>query len=127
MTGMKLAASIAAFGWIGGLTSSVAADMAKGFLRGPAYEAERLIRTELANAYGAHHQRGIEDFAEGEEEKVLKRWDASRDRHCALCHALDGETVEVDETFSSGHMYEPRHPNCRCVVIPWMEHWLPTH
>jgi len=104
----------------------LASDMAGGLLRGPYASAERLIRTELANAYGAYHQDSIREFASTQAvggEKVWKRWDASSDRHCVLCADLDGVTVEVDKPFPSGHMHEPRHPNCRCSVSPWMDSW----
>ncbi len=118
VAGYTPAAKAAGPGW--------AKDMAKGLIRGPAYNAERLIRTELANAYNAHHQESIHDFAEDQAvggQEVMKRWDASADRRCALCDAVDGEQVPTHEPFSSGDMYPPLHPNCRCVAIPWMDHW----
>jgi SPP1 gp7 family putative phage head morphogenesis protein len=100
----------------------IAAQMAKGLFHRAYFESERIIRTELMNAYNAHHQRSIEENALIHPE-MMKRWDASADRHCTLCHAVDGEIVKPDETFSSGDMYPPLHPNCRCLVTPWMSHW----
>ena len=106
-----------------GIAADWAGDLAKGILRGPTARAERLIRTELSNAYSAHKQSVIKDFAASVDEQVFNRWDASSDRHCILCEELDGDTVVPGEPFSSGHIHPPRHPYCRCVIIPWMEHW----
>ena len=69
-----------------------------------------------------HVDHVLEDWAE-EQPDAMKRWDASSDRHCELCRELDGQTVGVDEPFSTGHMHGPRHPNCRCIVTPWMKGW----
>jgi SPP1 gp7 family putative phage head morphogenesis protein len=107
---------------LAGNVENVAKEMARGLFSGPYAAARRIVRTELMNAYNAHHQRTIEDAAK-ENPGMMKRWDASADRHCELCAALDGEKVPPDSAFSSGHMYPPRHPNCRCLVTPWMAHW----
>lgn len=95
----------------------LAQGMAEGLFQGRLWDAERLVRTEAMNAYNAFNQQSIARNG------LLKRWDASPDRHCTLCHELDGELRQPDEPFSSGHFHPPYHPNCRCIVIPWSPDW----
>ncbi len=45
------------------LTPDVASKMADGFMTGSAYWAERVIRTELANAYATHHLTSMEEMS----------------------------------------------------------------
>jgi SPP1 gp7 family putative phage head morphogenesis protein len=94
-----------------------AGGMAAGLFRQGYWQAERLVRTELMNAYNVYHADVIK------ENGLKKRWDASSDRHCVLCHEVDGEVVEPDEAFSSGDHNPPLHPNCRCIVTPWDDEW----
>lgn len=103
-----------------------AKEMARGIMRGPWAEAERLVRTELADAYDDYRSDSIQAFAEDQAElgrEVLEKWDASADRRCELCHALDGLTCKPGGTFNG--FRPPRHPYCRCMVIAWMAHWPP--
>jgi hypothetical protein len=44
-----------------------------------------------------------------------KRWDATAGA-CDICAPMDGETVGLDESFTSGDDAPPAHPNCRCLV-----------
>ncbi len=101
-------------------SDAVARDMSAGLFKGRYWDAERLVRTELMNVYNAHHQVALSDWTE-EEPDAMKRWDASSDRHCMLCRDMDGRTVAVGESFPFGN--PPRHPNCRCLVTPWMRDW----
>ncbi len=80
---------------------------------GVAYsDAERIVRTELNNAYNAHHQTSIEAIAQ-DTPGVMKRWDATGDwRLCPLCRELDAQTIQPNESFRGGYMQPPRHPNC---------------
>lgn len=98
-------------------SDKIAGGVARGLFGKVFTDAERLIRTELMNAYNAHHVQSISDAG------LLKRLDASSDRHCRLCAAVDGEVREPGEAFSSGHQHAPIHPYCRCVVTPWSPEW----
>lgn len=109
-------------GYLGLADDNVASKMAAGLFKGNYSDASRLVRTETMNAYNAHHQESIREIS-SDFPGMRKRWDASADRHCSLCAAVDGETIPEDEEFSSGDMHPPLHPHCRCVVIPWMAHW----
>ena len=64
------------------------------------------------------------------------RWDASFDgRRCPACADLDGRIVEISGEFKArwktagGKSRQttverpPLHPNCRCVLVPWMDDW----
>lgn len=56
-----------------------------------------------------------------EKSQFERTWLTSKDeRTCDLCDPLDGETVGMDEPFSTDDgdiMEPPRHSSCRCVVI----------
>lgn len=84
------------------------------------HRAAAIARTETGSAStGAR-------FA-GYEEEGIKRhtWITAMDEHVRDSHQIDGETVEVGETFSNGLHFplEPGAPaeeviNCRCDTIP---------
>lgn len=89
--------------------------------------ADRLVHTELMNAYNVQHDLSIAeanaDLPKGEPQ-YQRRWDASADRRvCALCDALDGKIAAVGAPFPGGIDSPPRHPWCRCVSVPWLERW----
>lgn len=44
-----------------------------------------------------------------------KQWDATLNA-CEICDPMDGDIVDMDESFSSGDDAPPAHPNCRCIV-----------
>lgn len=44
-----------------------------------------------------------------------KQWSAEPDA-CDECMTMDGEVVGVADSFSSGDMTPPAHPNCRCDI-----------
>lgn len=101
-------------------TDGLAGRMATGLFSKRYTDAERLVRTEMMNAYNAQHQAAIAEVGDG----MKKRWDSAADRRrCPLCRELDGEVREASEPFSSGQMHPPRHPYCRCVCIPWKDSW----
>lgn len=89
-------------------------------------KAERLVRTELVNAYGETQAEGIR-AADEEDPGMLKRWDAALDgRTCEYCRELDRKTVAPDAMFYStiGTVdHPPLHPWCRCACIPWRRGW----
>lgn len=85
--------------------------------------AQRLVRTELVNAYNVTALEGIKS-AHRHDSQIVARWDASRDlRVCVTCSRLDGATVKPGANFSSGYPHPPAHPNCRCAITTWMAEW----
>jgi len=80
--------------------------------------AERIARTELANAYNHGQLESIKQArAGGYLADVEKTWETADDeRTCDDCAALDGETVGVDENFSNGQESPTAHPGCRCSM-----------
>jgi SPP1 gp7 family putative phage head morphogenesis protein len=101
----------------------VADNVADTFLGRMGNIAERLIRTEVANAYTEQMTDAIETLADENDVVMMKRWDATIDRvTCEECDELHGDTVEVDEEFSGdGGDGPPAHCNCRCTITVWIE------
>jgi SPP1 gp7 family putative phage head morphogenesis protein len=81
--------------------------------------AETIAHTESMRA---SNQGQIELWNQAIEDGMLdgtegKRWVATPDKVvCDICADLDGETVGLDEEFSTGED-PPQHPNCRCTVV----------
>jgi hypothetical protein len=80
--------------------------------------AARIARTELSNSYNfgqfdSLKQAGMAGELPGEVEKT---WMAGGTDPCDLCEELDGETVPIDQAFSSGHDHPTAHPQCECAV-----------
>lgn len=77
---------------------------------------ERSVVTETAVAFNegiVEEGKAIADEYDIELEKV---WSAENDaRTCAVCAALDGTVVDLNEEFEGGGPGEV-HPNCRCTV-----------
>lgn len=46
---------------------------------------------------------------------TTKEWDTTFDP-CPECADLDGEQVDINDTFSNGDDAPPAHPNCRCSI-----------
>lgn len=93
--------------------------------------AERLVRTELMQAYNQQHVRDIAAHDE-DDPGYRMRWDASNDRRtCSICRTLDDQVVEVGKRWDGRSAgagraeipSPPAHPRCRCVVVPWREEW----
>ncbi len=87
--------------------------------------AERVVRTEMVNAYNVQHQLSLEAGVRLDPE-LQKRWDAAADKRiCPVCAGLDDNVVGVDEVFAAagGVMHPPAHPLCRCVVVAWRKDW----
>jgi len=103
--------------------SVYADEIAKGLFMRYRYKAERIVRTEVINAYNETAAIGITE-ANQHDPAIRKRWDATNDmRVCRICASLHGEVVKVDHAFSTGVMAPPQHPNCRCAVIAWSPTW----
>jgi HK97 family phage portal protein len=76
--------------------------------------AELIARTETTYA----NNTGLEDGYAQSGVVSGKEWVATNDSRTRDEHvALDGEVVNLGETFSNGYEY-PQEPNCRCVIAP---------
>jgi hypothetical protein len=73
--------------------------------------AEMIAQTESVNAY----QTGLQSFAV-ETGAKSKTWESLAGA-CTVCAPIDGETVDIDETFSNGSDRPSAHPRCRCGLI----------
>jgi SPP1 gp7 family putative phage head morphogenesis protein len=79
-------------------------------LNGGIVRAERIMRTEMLDAYRNAHaviQNANRDVVEGWE-----WWSAGDERTCCGCWAMHGEQFPNDVPGPDGH------PNCRCARIP---------
>lgn len=77
--------------------------------------ATMIARTETALAYSKGSILGYE--LSGVVESI--EWLATLDKKtCPDCRALNGTTTKLGSTFSDGTESPPRHPNCRCTVLP---------
>lgn len=74
--------------------------------------SDMIARTETATAYS----RGSL-LAYGDAGVKRKKWLAEDDAPDSECQ-IDGEIVDLDESFSNGLDSPPVHPNCRCAVAP---------
>jgi SPP1 gp7 family putative phage head morphogenesis protein len=82
--------------------------------------AEILARTEIIRA---HHLATIQEYRNWGvlNIKVLAEWKtAGDDRVCDKCNSLEGKIYTLDEI----EPMLPRHPQCRCIVLPWIEELL---
>jgi len=78
------------------------------------YRAERIARTECANAYGEGSYRYYQETGIKE-----KRWlTVGDDRVADICYSNEGQGwIPIEESFNTGVEHEPNHVNCRCSVI----------
>jgi hypothetical protein len=113
-------------GWVAtrgvlGEPGAVAEYFADGLFKSKPYWAERVVRTEVMDAYGASAADNLGRVSEVIPE-VLKRWTASGQdkRMCVICRELDGKVAKPNEEFPGGYERSPAHPNCMCVVGPWL-------
>jgi SPP1 gp7 family putative phage head morphogenesis protein len=79
--------------------------------------AKMIARTESNRAENMGHVDGARQSGL----KLMKRWDAHLDkRTSAVCSALDGKTIPLDQKFHYKDQEfdaPPAHPNCRSTVI----------
>ena len=87
---------------------------------------ERLVHTELVNAYGEVAKNSIAD-ANRDDPGWVEKWDAANDRRvCIDCSYLDGSIIDAGKVFKSRRGtcdHPPLHPFCRCALIPWRLEW----
>jgi SPP1 gp7 family putative phage head morphogenesis protein len=83
-----------------------------------AYEAKRLVNTEVSKSVMYAQDQVYQDS--GVVKEVL--WDATlEDNTCDICASLDGNTYD-----KNNHPDLPVHPNCRCTIIGLVDGWKPT-
>lgn len=103
--------------------TAAGAAMAGGLTKRYQFWAQRLVRTELNNAYNYSAQEGIK-MAHQLDDRIVQMWDATLDnRVCVDCRAMHGKTAKPGKTFPGGFWRPPMHPNCRCGVVSWMDEW----
>lgn len=86
------------------------------------YNAERLMRTEMARVQSEASKRSMEENG-FEEYEFMAEGTA-----CPICRAIDGKHYRVKDMLP-GTNSAPMHPNCRCAVTPYMdrkafENWI---
>lgn len=102
----------AAEGWS---IEQLAKELMKAGVTASTVRATMIARTETAAAYSrgsllAYELSGVVDSVE---------WMATiDDRTCEDCKALNGTITKLGKAFSDGTQFPPRHPNCRCTLIP---------
>jgi len=97
--------------------------LASGMMRMTKFDANRIVRTEVVNAYNEHARDQIEQL-HADERDIKMRWCAEIDgRTCIMCHELDGTVADAHGEFPGGFRQPPAHPQCRCCVTAWREDW----
>ncbi len=107
-------------------------DIAEGLFTRYRHWADRVVRTEVGEAYNLDKAETInlvnEDL-DDDEEPFLYRWDSAADsRRCPICADLDSRVAIPGQPFivdgvAAGRLYPPAHPNCRCALVPWHVSW----
>lgn len=98
-----------------------------GFGEDERWKADRIVRTELANAYSGAHLEGLRAANEqdpGYRKKLVATFD---DRTGSDSRFVDGQARELDEPFedNEGRVYQhpPNRPNDREVEVADREEW----
>lgn len=83
-----------------------------------AYQAQRLINTEVARAVTTAQDEAYKNS--GVVSMVL--WSATlEDNTCEACAGYDGQYFALDN-----HPELPAHPGCRCAIVPVIQGWQPS-
>lgn len=83
-----------------------------------AYQAKRLINTEVARAVTTAQDEAYKNS--GVVSMVL--WSATlEDNTCDICAGYDGQYFALDN-----HPALPAHPGCRCAIVPVVQGWKPS-
>lgn len=82
---------------------------------------DRAVMIAKTESMDAANQGLLASWDQAADEGLLtgdeyKEWIATETGACDICEELDGETVPIDEDFSSGDDAPPAHPNCRCTL-----------
>lgn len=88
------------------------------------YDATRIVRTEVINAYNEHAHDQIKRLHDEDDDRIQMRWCAEVDgRVCIVCYSLDGKVADVRGEFLGGFARCPAHPQCRCCITAWRADW----
>lgn len=79
------------------------------------YDAERLMRTEMARVQTEAQKQSLLANGFQEYEFITVGYAA-----CPICAALDGKHFKLKE-MQPGRNAPPMHPNCRCSIAAWMD------
>lgn len=93
-------------------TAQISKNLRKFYVDKSPYKATRVARTEVCKA------SGFGNLEAAKQSRVAKKktWLSSRDDRVRDEHqAIDGETVNLNDTFSNG-LQHPEEPMCRCVL-----------
>jgi SPP1 gp7 family putative phage head morphogenesis protein len=105
------------------MATDISGRLERHAITGARHKAERIVRTELHYALGQGRHAALMEAAD-ELPRLRRQWDATNERRtCPRCLALDTEITDLDKPFSDGAMGTPRHPNCRCSIVPWRAEW----
>lgn len=104
-------------GMIQGRNPNVLAQSIRKAFDVPKYQAERLMRTEMARvqiqvAQDEFKTNGVKRF-----EFIANHKDG---KTCPICKGLDG-TVYPVKMLRIGENAPPMHPNCRCAIAPYID------
>jgi len=72
--------------------------------------ANLIARTSTSWSYNEGAQAGYKDLG-----VKRKEWIASSDACPLICEPVNGEVVDLDQSFSVGVQHPPAHPNCMCT------------
>lgn len=101
----------------GSSTEKLARQIKKDF-GSSAYQAKRLINTEVARAVTTAQDEAYKNC--GVVSMVL--WSATlEDNTCDVCAGYDGQYFALDN-----HPALPAHPGCRCAIVPVVQGWQPS-
>ena len=80
--------------------------------------ARMIAVTEITRSYAEGQRIAGDALAESfPGVPVVKTWWTNRDdRVCPVCGPLHGQTVDINNSFSSGAIKPPVHPGCRCWI-----------
>lgn len=91
--------------------------------------AERLVRTETSQAYGAAHHEGLKEAAK-QVHGLQKMWLHVGSYLCKVCGPLHGTTRPLDGTWTIRNgrktrevAHAPAHPNCACRTSAIKPSW----
>lgn len=99
-----------------------------GVFEGQFWKAERLARTEIANAYNFTEIQTLIDLQNEHGEKGLKKRITAMfdERTGDDSKFVDGQIRDLDEPFFDGireYQYPPNRPNDRETISGWMDGW----
>lgn len=83
-------------------------------------QVELIATTEVAESFGNEREASTNEFAERNRELaplLLKVWDTTLERPCAICKALDNTVRPWGIDFPNGRVPGAVHPRCRCAEV----------